>query len=162
MNESVGPSLDAVRAALENLRDGLARGGFEDALPTYRRMAEVVVAQRITVDDRSLDARFAAVAAVAADIGRMLAPWARLMDQLVAMESAANGVRQAIAPTAADEVLAWLTEHRGPQPASRIRAGVTLPEGQVTAALDELVAAGAVVERTIGRRRAWAAVTSSG
>jgi hypothetical protein len=159
VTENVGASIDAARAALENLRDGLTRGGFQDALPTYRRMVEVVIAQRVMVDDRRFDASFAVVAGLAADIGELLTPWARLMSQLAAMEGAAQGVREA---NAAEVVLAWLVEHRGHQPAARIRAGVTLPAEEVTAALDELVAAGAVVEHMAGRRRSWAAVTTSG
>ena len=159
MTENVGASLDAVRAALENLRDGLARGGFGDALPTYRQMVNVVIAQRLTVDDCRFNSGFATVAGLATEIGAMLTPWVRLMDQLAALEGAARGVREA---NAADVVLAWLVEHRGPQPVTRIRAGVTLPADEVSTALGELVAAGTVVERNAGRRRAWAAVTSPG
>jgi hypothetical protein len=180
MSENVGPSLNAALEALGHLRDGLTQGGFADALPTYRRMAEVVIAQRVTkslAGDCRFDARFADVVALAAEIGEMLAPWAHLMDQLATMDGIAVGVRQAIAEetapeteqttdSAADAVLAWLTAHRGPQPLARIRAGVDRPAAEVTGALAKLVANSAATERHAGRRRLWEArpgvVTSSG
>jgi predicted Rossmann fold nucleotide-binding protein DprA/Smf involved in DNA uptake len=103
----------------------------------------------------------------------MLAPWVRLMEQLAGMDTAADGVRQAIAEETAtaetvaaaeqaadsptDAVLAWLAEHRGPQPITRIRVGVDQPVAEVTAALTELVASGVVIERHTGRRRLWEA-----
>jgi hypothetical protein len=180
MSENVAPSLDAVLMALGHLRNGLAQGGFADALPTYRQMAEIVAAQRLTTSlagDQRFDARFAEVAGLAAEIGQMLAPWGRLMDQLAGMDAAATGVRQAISEetssgaeqasgSLADAVLAWLAEHRGPQTVTRIRVGVARPAAEVTKALAELVMADAVTERHVGRRRLWearpGAVTSPG
>ena len=171
MSENVAPSLNAVLTALGHLRDGLAQGGFADALPTYHRMAEIVTAQRLTTSlagDRRFDARFAEAAALAAEIGQMLAPWARLMDQLAGMDAVATGVHEAIAEETAPEaeqaagsvgeaVLAWLAEHRGPQSITRIRIGVARPAAEVTDALAALAAAGAVTERNAGRRRLWEA-----
>jgi hypothetical protein len=173
-------SLEAVQQALVHLRDGLLAGGFAAALETYWQMTEVVMAQRMTVlvdEDTRFSGQFEAIATTAAQIRNLLAPWLPLMERLASMDSLSQEVARELvaadpssgAPSATgsatssgegaeEEVMRWLRAHPGPQPTSRVRAGVpALTSDSVTQALDHLVAEGAVIPRRVGHRSRWEA-----
>jgi hypothetical protein len=182
-HDHVTGSLKAVQQALVHLRDGLIAGGFAAALETYGQMTEVVMAQRITVlvdEDTHFGRQFEEIATTAAHIRDLLAPWLPLMERLASMESLSQEVARALvaadlsggAPSATgpattsgegaeEEVMRWLRAHPGPQPTSRVRAGVpALTADSVTQALDHLVAEGAVIPRHVSHRSRWEAADS--
>jgi hypothetical protein len=178
-------SLESVQQALVHLRDGLVTSGFADAVDTYGRMAEVVVAQRVlaTIEaDSRFNSLFETIATTAAEVRDLLAPWIPLMEKLAGMNTSTEELRRAFevgqGPTdqlsddadpakqrldeAEQAILTWLRAHRGPQPNSRIRAGVSLTAEAVSEALDSLIAKGFVIARHSGHRLRWEAVAEEG
>jgi hypothetical protein len=163
-------SLDAVQQALENLRIGLEAGGFATALATYRKMADIVVAQRLvtyTASDTTLDVRFDSIAKTASQIRDVLVAWLRIMEQLGSLQVTVEEVVRVLDPSpqpadaTEDLVLNWLRTQRGPQPMSRIRADLSLSGEAASRALGRLVTTGSIAERQVGRRRRWEAISGN-
>jgi hypothetical protein len=116
-------SVAAAVQALGALREGLLASGFQEALPTYQRMVEVLHAQAqvARLEGMALREELQELSGTATDVLTTLQPWTVMMRALVALPvldpiGPALGDPQAKTAVAADPEVA---EGAGPQSADR-------------------------------------------
>jgi hypothetical protein len=145
---AVDRSLAATNEALEALLASLRRSGLEAAAQPYDRMQQVLVQQRLWSRSNGrtdLDPQFAAIAANARAIQRILGAFSTAIEHLTEIDRIEpSGGRPAPPPSSA--ALADLLLGRGTVSAARL-AALEWPAEERRRFLGSLVAAG-VLERT--------------
>lgn len=157
--DHVTSSVDAATAALEQLAGSLRRGGFAEGAPSYQRMAEVLVAQRLLHDgiDDPLSARFEQLGGLAREVFELLEPYTSAMRRLAAM-AAERPDERAVAAIRAQ------LERRGRRgaTASVLTRAAHVPRETTERVLAALVADGTVVRRGTGDVQFYRLATASG
>lgn len=150
LSANVAQTARTVITVLETFGESLRRGGLEQAVASYRQLADTVVNQRLWAlnhQDRSADESFARIAEEAGRIGGLLRHYVGVMDKLAAMNALAADAPEALQmatdlPPADRAIVDWLATRGAAASATQIRSGTRLPTAQITPALARLAARG--------------------
>lgn len=143
--ENLESSLNAVETALEHLNNALVRGGFEAGAANYRKMADIIVGQRIWATENGVsefDPRFRRVAELAERINDQLSPYCFVMERLGAL----GPMTDEAAPKSPLEanIIGVLRQASSPMSTTAIRGAVGAATKAVKLALQALVQDGVI------------------
>lgn len=150
LSANVVQTARTVITVLEAFGESLRRGGLEQAVASYRQLADTVVNQRLWAlnhQERTADESFARIAEEAGRIGGLLRHYVGVMDKLAAMNALAADAAEALQaepelPPVDRAVVDWLAARGSAASATQIRSGTRLATAEITPALARLAARG--------------------
>lgn len=153
---TVEQSLDAVEEALSHFVASLERAGFSAGSDSYRKMANVVLAQWLWVEDedqRDLEPRYLRVAELANSVAVMLTPYVVAMRRLSALRGIIEE-RWGVNPNStAGRIISTLASSIQPMSVAELRDAAGMTSTTARQALQELVEEGMVTQVGDRRRR---------
>ncbi|HEX9864314.1 MAG TPA: hypothetical protein VGC03_05040 [Acidimicrobiia bacterium] len=150
---NVETTLDAAKDALGFLVASLEGAGFGDNASAYVKMAEVVVSQRLWVDDEGIDRfddDFLAVGTLGVRIHELLDPYIRMAMSLTVLLKLTPDISHFDPDSPEALVLQWLGGEA--MSATAIASVTGLRTSLVRSALAQLVESNLVAERRSGSR----------
>lgn len=153
---NVRHSTETAVAVVRHIERSLEQGGFRAGLPAYEQLVETLAGQRLwslDKEDEQIERNFRELADAAGRARSMLAPYARIMERLLAL-GARPGDTPAATPTDADgdpsltpdqqTVVAALSGATEAVTVTALRARTGLPSSRLRTALEQLETAGTV------------------
>lgn len=148
--DNIAKSLDATEQALGHLATQLENGGFQEGAGAYARMAEVIVAQALTLrdaDHHDLNADLRRIRALAQRVHAQLHPYTAAMERLLSLQEIVPSPHAEIpADTLGGRIVEVLEQSAKPSTFSALRTVLGSGTRETRTELDALIERGVVLE----------------
>ncbi len=155
-------STESALTAMRQFDLALKQSGFEEGTTAYTQMADILVGQWMWTRENGyeqFDDRFAEIGRLAAGVYEVLSPYVASMRKLAVLQdgSAAEAVLPDSVPeTIAARILDHLGQSTTPLSVNALRSGIGESSRKTKAVVNDLAAAGQIIEHRRGHRIVYA------